>query len=60
MNFDITAEITFPDSSCSVDHYRIWDRFGERSIVISETLQQACSVPPVTVRPQTKNRRLRH
>jgi hypothetical protein len=44
MKYDITAEIILSDGSCSVDHYEVWDRFGQRTVAKSETLEnESCS-----------------
>lgn len=45
MKFDMLTQVTLKDgdaASCVVDHYEVWDRFGERTVQVSETTSQAC------------------
>ena len=45
MKFDMLAQVSLKEGdavSCVVDHYEVWDRFGERTVQVSETTSQVC------------------
>jgi len=42
MKYDIIVDVTFPDSACRVDHYQVWDRFGDRTLTESERMNGKC------------------
>jgi len=43
LKYDMKVEVTNSANVCKVEHYEIWDRFGEKRVVTSETTTESCS-----------------
>jgi hypothetical protein len=43
MLYDAIIEFTPPGKACEVDHFQVGNRFGEVSVLVSETLTNACT-----------------
>jgi hypothetical protein len=43
MKYDMTIQITRPNGACTINHFQVWDRFGERTLAISEQLSDKCA-----------------
>ncbi|KAJ1396676.1 hypothetical protein B484DRAFT_458847 [Ochromonadaceae sp. CCMP2298] len=43
MNWDMVAEINLPSSNCVTDHYRVWDRFGDKTLTTNERVSSTCA-----------------
>jgi hypothetical protein len=46
MKYDLIVEVARKGMPCRVDHFQVWDRFGDKSLVESEELDQRCGSPP--------------
>ena len=43
LKYDMKVEVTNGANICKVEHYEIWDRFGEKRVITSETTTENCS-----------------
>jgi hypothetical protein len=58
MKYDLVLQITRPNGVCTVNHFQVYDRFGQRSVVLAEQLADNCLD---TGRPKELNaNKLRH
>jgi hypothetical protein len=54
MNYDLTVEIN-SENICHVEHFQVWDRFGDLSLTRSNVLVDGCgSIPTPFLRGQKK------
>ena len=44
LKYDMKVEVTNGSNVCKVEHYEVWDRFGEKRVITSETLtSESCA-----------------
>ncbi len=43
LKYDMKVEVTNGAKICKVEHFEIWDRFGEKRVITSETTTESCS-----------------
>lgn len=41
MNYDLVVDVTV-NSKCQVDHFQVWNHFGELSVTQSDVLDEHC------------------
>jgi len=39
INYDFLIDVTVPEASCSVHHYRVYDRFGTKYLTASDSVE---------------------
>lgn len=43
INYDMIVEVTDTQNECKVKHYEVYDRFGEKSLVLCEGVDSPCT-----------------
>ena len=46
LKYDLVVEATPRAQKCQVNHFQVWDRFGDYSLVLSDVLTQECEPAP--------------
>eukprot|EP01031_Cornospumella_fuschlensis_P044006 gene44006-53796_t len=49
LNYDLTVEVS-SENLCRVDHFQVWDRFGELTLTQHDTLVDTCGSIPFGLR----------
>ena len=42
INYDLNVEVTLPGEACKTDSYRLYDKFGQKSLTKSYTAMNSC------------------
>ncbi len=42
MNYDLIVETTKADGRCEVDHFQVWNRFGELRLTEQNVVSETC------------------
>jgi hypothetical protein len=45
VNWDMVSHITLSNDVCKTEHYRVYDRFGVKSLTTNEIVSDSCAIP---------------